>query len=85
MGLIEIWGQTVPNLLAMAGRSIKEVAESIPISGFMLADRAVFGLTAKAEESLETVIGESVSISFPLAISEGLESNLLESVGIVNA
>jgi len=84
MGHIEIWGQTVPHLLAMAGRAIKEVAENIPITGFMLMDRAVFGLTVKVEESLETILGESVSISFPLAVSEGLESNLLESVGIVN-
>ena len=84
MGHVEIWGNVVPNLLAQAGRAIKEVVENIPMSGFSLTDRIVFGLTAKVEEPLEALLGESVSISFPLAVSEGLQSSLVESVSIIN-
>jgi hypothetical protein len=52
MGHIEIWGNIVPNLLVLAGRAIKEVSEKIPLAGFRLSDRVVFGLTTLSRESI---------------------------------
>ena len=82
MGHIEIWGQTVPNLLSMAGRAIKEVAEGIPLSGFMVKDSAVFGLAAKTAEVLS--VSDSVVFGQVRFQSEDLQGPLSESVTITN-
>jgi len=83
MGHIEIWGQTIPNLLVLAGRAIKEVAEAIPLSGFMVNDHAVFGLTMRSGESLsvaDTMVIGAVSLQ-----NEDFQNNLSESVMVTNA
>ena len=83
MGHIEIWGQTVPSLLAMAGRAIKEVTEKIPLSGFKLKDSVVFGLTAKTAESIEA-LADSIVFGTTRFQSDDLQSSLDESVTITN-
>lgn len=82
MGHIEIWGNIVPNLLGKAGRAIKEVAEKIPVSGFKLLDRAVFGLTAKVTEALS--VSDSAIFGEVKKLSEDLQSSLSESITITN-
>ena len=83
MGHVEIWGQVVPNLLVLAGRAIKEVAETIPLSGFMVNDHAVFGLTTRSGESLS--IADTMVIGDVSLQDEELKDNLSESVTVTNA
>jgi hypothetical protein len=83
MGYIEIWGNIVPNLLAQAGRAIKEVAEKIPLSGFKLKDSVVFGLTAKTTEPIEA-LADSVVFGATRFQSEDLQGSMDESVTITN-
>ena len=71
MGHIEVWGNVIPNLLVMAGRAIKEVSEHIPLKGFKLLDRVVFGLTTMKAEALTANLAESVLFGAVAQTSEG--------------
>ena len=84
MGKIEIWGNIVPNLLVLAGRAIKEVSEHIPMSGFKLLERGVFGLTTMKAETLTASLSESMVLGVIKALSEDLQSPLSESATITN-
>lgn len=52
MGHTEIWGATVPQRNATAGKTIKSVSENIPTTGFSLTEAVVFGLTTKDTETI---------------------------------
>ncbi len=82
MGHIEIWGNIVPNLLVQAGKTIKEVAEGIPLSGFMVKDRAVFGLTTRSGELLS--VADTMVIGAVSLLAEDFQNSLSESVTVTN-
>jgi len=69
----------VPSLLGMAGSAFKEVAERIPMSGFKLLDRVVFGLTTMKAEALTANLADSVQFSAVFKTSETLDG-LADSV-----
>ncbi len=79
MGFIEIWGNIVPNLLAMAGKTLRQVSESIPLSGYNLKDSVVFGLSTMKAETLRGNLLDSVLFSAVFKTSETL-GGLADSV-----